>query len=325
MIENGLLTNNITAINGAPWAGALVGEDRDWDLAANVNSFATECHLLQVSSLFRSSLGSMTGRASQPQKNSCPLFTTNPSIIDLGLNLDGNVSASAHCTRGVTPDHLSILWRIDIETTMKTLEITTLLRKHEVDDPLTKNFSTNNRMLQYKRINTHFFTDTFFVTKKTKSTCGNTCMQLFVSDKCLVFVVPMKARYEFPDALELFAKEIGVPTQLIMDPSGEQTLNKSKKIAHDIGLDMRWLEESTQWANLAENYIDILKEAIRQDLLELNAPLVVWDYCAKWRARVHNLTARDKFDMSNMNPFTQVTGDVADISNMCVHKFYDMV
>ena len=76
-------------------------------------------------------------------------------------------------------------------------------------------------MLIYQRINTHFFTDTFFVTKKAKSTIGNTCMQLFVSDKGFVFVVPMKSKAEFPDALKLFAKEIDLPTQLIMDPSGD--------------------------------------------------------------------------------------------------------
>ena len=121
MAENGLLTNNITEIDEAPWADLLVDEDRDQDLAANVNSLATECHLLQVSSLFKSSLGSMTGRASQPRKDSCPLFTNNPSIIDLRLNFDGNVSASAYCTCGVTPDHLSKLWRIDIEVAKKTL------------------------------------------------------------------------------------------------------------------------------------------------------------------------------------------------------------
>ena len=40
---------------------------------------------------------------------------------------------------------------------------------------------------------------------------------------------------------------------------------------------------------------------------------------------MHNLTAKDKFDMSDMNPLTRFTGDVADISNMCVHKFYHMV
>ena len=127
------------------------------------------------------------------------------------------------------------------------------------------------------------------------------------------------------DALKLFAKEIGVLTQLIMNPSGEITSKKSKNIAHDNGLDICWLEKSTQWANLTDNYIGILKEAIRQELLESNVPLAVWDYCAKWRARVHNLTARDKFDTSDMNPFTRVTGDVANILYMCVHKFYDVV
>ena len=132
------------------------GEDCDWDLAANVNSFATECHLLQVSSLFKTLLGSMMGRASQLRKNSCPLLTTDPSTIDSGLNLDGNVSALAYCTRGVTPDHPSKLWRIDIKAAKKTLEITTQSRKKEVDGPLTRNFSINNRMLWYKRINTLF-------------------------------------------------------------------------------------------------------------------------------------------------------------------------
>ena len=88
---------------------------------------------------------------------------------------------------------------------------------------------------------------------------------------------------------------------------------------------MRYLEESTQWVNLGENYIGILKDAIRQNILVSNAPLVIRDYCAEWRTRVHNLTAEDKFDMFDMNPFTRVTGDVADISNMCVLKFYDMV
>ena len=38
------------------------------------------------------------------------------------------------------------------------------------------------------------------------STCVNTCMQLFVSDKEFVFVVSMKTQSEFPDALTFFAK-----------------------------------------------------------------------------------------------------------------------
>ena len=88
---------------------------------------------------------------------------------------------------------------------------------------------------------------------------------------------------------------------------------------------MRWLEESTQWANLTGNYIGILYLAICQEFLESNAPILVWEYCTEWKTRAHNLTAKDKFDMSDMNPFTWVTGDVADISNICVQVFYAMV
>ena len=50
--------------------------------------------------------------------------------------------------------------------------------------------------------------DTFYATPKAgKSSRGNTCGQLFVSDKGLVFVVPMKRKSEVPLSLKLFAKE----------------------------------------------------------------------------------------------------------------------
>ena len=113
---------------------------------------------------------------SQLLKDVCLLFTIDPTVINLGLHLNGNISVFAGHCRGVMPDHLSKVWCIDIEAAKKTLEITTQLGKHKVDDLRIRIFSNNNRMLQYKRINKHFFIDTFFVTKKTKSTLGNTCM-----------------------------------------------------------------------------------------------------------------------------------------------------
>ena len=135
-----------------------------------------------------------------------------PYIIDFGLNFDGDISASVGCRWGVTPNPLLKLWRIDKEAAKNTLEIITQLKKHEVNGPLTRNFFTNNSMIQYRRINKHFFTDTFFFTKKVKSACGNTCMQLFVSEKGFVFIVPMKSWSKFSNDLKLFAKEIGVLT-----------------------------------------------------------------------------------------------------------------
>ena len=65
-------------------------------------------------------------------------------------------------------------------------------------------------MLRYKRINSQFFTDTLFVTKKGKSSKGNTCAQLFVSDKGYVAIYPMERKGDYVKALHLFCKEIGV-------------------------------------------------------------------------------------------------------------------
>ena len=93
-------------------------------------------------------------------------------------------------------------------------------------------------------------------------------MQLFVSDKGFVYVFPMKDRKEIPKALKKFSKEIDVPVALIFDMSGEQTSNKMKKIAGDMDLTLKMLKISTQYENLAELYIRLMKEAVRKDMRE---------------------------------------------------------
>ena len=106
-------------------------------------------------------------------------------------------SAIGGKAKGITPEHLSKVWRIDYETAEKTLDITTQHSQRTHEPKLSGNYGTNDRMLRYKRINEHFFMDTFFATKKAgKSSGGNSCCQLFVTDKGFVYVVPMKSRSE---------------------------------------------------------------------------------------------------------------------------------
>ena len=65
--------------------------------------------------------------------------------------------------------------------------------------------------------------DTFFTTKKGgRSSRGHTCCQLFVTDNGFLYVVPMRRKSEVLQALKQFAKEIGAPTSIIADMSGEQ-------------------------------------------------------------------------------------------------------
>ena len=81
--------------------------------------------------------------------------------------------------------------------------------------------------------------DTFSATKKAgKSSIGHKCCQLFVTDKGLVYVVPMKAKSEVLQVVKQFAKEIGAPDALICDMSGEQTSNALKRFCQEIGTAM---------------------------------------------------------------------------------------
>ena len=232
-------------------------------------------------------------------------------------------AAQASKPQNVTSDFLSKVWKIKPEAAKKALHQTTQRYRQGADNSLSRQFSTNDRMLRYKRIQSQFFTDTLFVTSKGKSSRGNTCAQLFVSDKGFVAVYPMRSKSQYPDVLKLFCKEVGVPETLVVDPSGEQTSHKARQFCHKVGTTLRILEESTQWANRAELYIGLFKESIRNDISRTHCPMKFWDYCAERRARIHNVIPRDLFQLDGNNPTTATFGVQADISNICHFDWFD--
>ena len=105
--------------------------------------------------------------------------------------------------------------------------------------------------------------DTFFTTKKGgRSSRGHTCCQLFVTDKGFLYVVPIRRKSEVLQAIKQLAKEIGAPSSIIADMSGEQMSHDIRKFCNDIGTTLRAIEEGTPWSNKAELYIGLLKEAV---------------------------------------------------------------
>ena len=80
----------------------------------------------------------------------------------------------------------------------ETLRVMSQLNRHGENTSLARNLGTNDRMMRYRRIKCHVFTDTFFVTAKARSTQGYTHMQIFVSDKGFVKVYPMESLTEYP-------------------------------------------------------------------------------------------------------------------------------
>lgn len=185
-------------------------------------------------------------------------------------------------------------------------------------------------MLRYRRLNSCFYTDTLFATAKAKSSCGNKCAQLFVSDKGFVAVYPMKHERDYLSALRQFAKDVGVPLSIIADGAaaqgnGPRGSRAVKDFCNQIGTTLRQIETMTSWANRAELYVGLIKEAVRKDTREQHSPLVLWDYCLERRALIYQVTAKNLFQLGGTTPYTATFGEQADISNICQFGWYEWV
>ncbi len=167
--------------------------------------------------------------------------------------------------------------------------------------------------------------DTLFVTGAAKSSQGNICAQLFISDKNFVAFYPMKKQEEVYLALKQFAKEVGAPEVLVCDPHPAQVKREVREFCTQIGTTLKVLEAVTQWANHTELYIGLMKEATRKDILSSGSPLVLWDYCMERLAWIFQITAKKLFQLNGTNPHTSTFGTKANISHICQYAWYKWV
>ena len=178
---------------------------------------------------------------------------------------------TATTPNGVDAVHLSKIWRISTEDTKRTLAVTSQHGQRAQDPTLSQNYGTNDRMLQYQHIHEHFFMDTFFAPSRGgKSTHGNMCCQLFVTDKGYLYVVPMKHKGEVIRAIKQFTKVIGAPDAIVSDMAKEQLSQEVKHFCNLIGTTLQALEEGMPWSNQAELYIKLMKEAVCKDMQEMD-------------------------------------------------------
>ena len=187
-------------------------------------------------------------------------------------------AAAADKPKGVKPSVLSKLWSITENLAEGAVEKNTQFSRMSAENILSRQLSSNDWMLRYRRIESTFYTDTMFATPDAKSPCQNTCCQVFVSDKGFVAIYPMKSQEEFKTALHWFCKQVEVPSTLVADGHKSQTSSSVKQICHQLGTTLRVLETGSPWTNRAELYISLLKEAVRKDMRESNSPMVLWDY-----------------------------------------------
>ena len=105
---------------------------------------------------------------------------------------EGMLAAVAGNQSGLSAKSLSKLWMISENQAQGAINFNTQLCKQPAENLLSRNFSTNDRMLRYRRINSVFFTGALVATS-CKSTRGNKYAQIFVSDKGYIAIYPMKS------------------------------------------------------------------------------------------------------------------------------------
>ena len=91
---------------------------------------------------------------------------------------------------------------------------------------------------------------------------------------------------------------------------------------HEIGTTLKILEEYTHHVNLTERYVGLTKTSIQKDLRKSDAPIVLWDFCADFRMRINNLTARLQLQLQGQNPHLATFGEEGDIYNVCQLNWY---
>ena len=121
----------------------------------------------------------------------CDMFETH--TLEVFATAFATIHAvSAGRSKGVSAEHLAKIWCIPHDDAARTLGVTTQSLRHDPDSSLSRNVGTNDRAVRYRKIKSFFFMDTLFVTAAAKSSRGNICAQLFVSDRGFVAFYPMK-------------------------------------------------------------------------------------------------------------------------------------
>ena len=115
-----------------------------------------------------------------------------------------------------SPETLSRLWKVGLETAQKTMHITTQQGMQTAVKPITRRYQTDNFSLHHKRLNAMFHIDQLF--SRTTSLTGHTCATVF-TDSRYTRVYPMENcnKTEVASALQKFINDVGIPAGLTAD------------------------------------------------------------------------------------------------------------
>ena len=119
-------------------------------------------------------------------------------------------------------EELSKRWNIGLDISKKRVKVTTQRGIWTVINPiLSRIFSTNDRQLIYRRLDTNISTDTFL--SSVNSIQGNTCANIYCNYLRWTRIPTMKSKSKSHHSLSTLFTQDGVTNAMVVDNTIEQT------------------------------------------------------------------------------------------------------
>ena len=231
-------------------------------------------------------------------------------------------SAGRHSS--VSPESLSERWQIGLEVAKETIKRTTQRLSRSAVMPLARRYRAD-RQFQTKRLDGKWATDT--MDGRVKSLDGNRYGQVFSNGTFFAEIYPIARKKDAGLALKAFILELGVPEELTIDGSKEQTKPNTEfmKCCRRNDIKVHRTEPERPNQNPAEGVIREVRRRWFRTMIRKRVPRRLWDYGVRWTTQVMQRTSTQAGGLRGRCPLEAVTGETIDISEYLDFGFYDHV
>ena len=205
------------------------------------------------------------------------------------------------------------------ETFRNTTQLGTTNTRHL---PMKKHYKNRNPLLQSRRLNEGYATDTMFSTITSYEDYN--CAQVFVGlESKKISLYGLRKESQAPKALLDFLRQDGVPLSLSSDNALVFESELWQTIERRYWIKRSFTEPYHPHQNLAERMIGQLKAMTKRLMADTGCSPESWFLAMRHAADVHNCTANENLEYRT--PIEAQSGETPDISGLCIYRFWDLV
>ena len=135
----------------------------------------------------------------------------------------------------------------------------------------------------------------------------------------------MRLKKHAHETLSLIFKRDGVPPNIVVDNSKEQTLGKFARKCREVDCHLVTTEPYSPWMQAAEGCIKQTKLGSSRRMLKSGSPKALWDHCIELEALIRSHTALYIYGLEGQVPETFMSGQTGDISSLCELEWFEWV